>query len=284
MRTLFFALLSPIFVFSIFFAASCKTVALGVETAGHILEGTAFNEKTVKVYKTADKNLDFRVISMKDGERRAVFTLNSIPYLRFYCSEPDATGHFSVTRLNFLFSNPDGWMEGAMAVSGMGVLSSDGNFSIDGDINLEEITGGAIRRRDRHISGERAVTELRNRSERIASVITWMKERPSPWGGAEVSLAGFESYWRPILLPEIAPTKQRPIRFNELKKDGEYSYGENVRWNTAYTRELFPEHLRRLRDSGSLLRDWEEAAAWFYIYYNWYTIVKTLNELVRVTA
>ncbi|MDR1362425.1 MAG: hypothetical protein LBJ35_00025, partial [Spirochaetaceae bacterium] len=244
----------------IFSAASCKTVARGVEQAGRFLDGTIFTEKTIKVYQNNDTGFTFRIFSTKDGERRAALSLKAVPYIQFLCTEPDETGAFFITGLHFLFSNIDGWMEGDMDVSGAGELTAAGDFSIDsGGLAIEGITRGGIRRRDRSLSGERALTELRNRDERIMSVVNWMKERSAPPDETAVLIppADFEKDWKPVLLPETVPAKLRPARFNELNGGGgKYSYGEDVRWNSSYTQEIFPEHLRQIRDSGSLLRDW----------------------------
>jgi hypothetical protein len=271
----------------LFFVFSCKTIARGVENAGRLLDGAAFNRKTIKVYKGGG-GLTFRVFSTKDGGRYGMFELNSIPYIQFYCAEPDEFGLFDITGLHFLFSNLGGWLEGDINVSGMGSLDDTGEFSINGEVSINGVTQGSIRRRDRHISGEYAVTELRNRSERIAALSDWMKEYSAPRGESALTpLEYFENYWQPILLPETVTAKSRPARFNELNiagGDANYTYSEGIKWNSTYTQELLPEQLRSLRDSGSLLRDWEEAAAWFYIYCNWDTIIKTLNGHVQESA
>ncbi|MDR2660338.1 MAG: hypothetical protein LBC27_10210 [Spirochaetaceae bacterium] len=303
-----------VFLLPAIFAVSCKSVSNVLNEAGRLLDGSAFAEKTIKNYKSADDFLNFRIFSTKNGERGAVFTLKTVPYIKFYCTEPylaedtsasidedaendaekeyngNAGGLFFITRIHFLFSNVSGWQEGDMNVSGYGAFVDD-EFSVDGGIIIGEITRGSIQRRDKYLSGERALTELRNRGERIAAVSEWMKEYTSP-EDILPPFDDFEKYWRPVLLPETSPAALRPFRFNELNKtrpdadsDGktagsgiEYSYGEHIKWNMEYTQELFPENLRPLRDSGTLFRDWEEAAAWLYIYYNWGTIVKILNE------
>jgi hypothetical protein len=265
----------------LFSAFSCKTVARGVDKAGRFFDGTAFSEKAVKTYKNS-AGLTFSIFAAKDGGRYGVFALSAIPYIRFYCTEPDDAGLFFITRLHFLFSNLDGWMEGDMDISGTGSLTATGNFFINGELTIGGITRGSIRRRDRHLSGEQALTELRNRYERIAALTGWMKEQSPPQdeAGILVPLEHFENYWKPILLPETVKAKLRPTRFNTLNSadsNAQYAYGEDIKWNSTYTQELLPEQLRSMRDSGSLLRDWEEAAAWFYIWYNWDTIIKMLN-------
>ncbi|MDR3357145.1 MAG: hypothetical protein LBO04_08195 [Spirochaetaceae bacterium] len=270
------------------FTESCKNFSGLVNDAGRVLDGSAFDEKTIKTYKSADKSLSVRLVSTKDGDRQIVFVLNRVPFVQFYCTEPDQTGLFFITRVHFLFSSAGGWLEGDAAVSGTGLIvetasPSGGNtteFSLQGPVSFTAITRGGIRRYDKRLYGRRALAELRNREERIRLVTRWMKEQSPP--ALLASPHDFENYWRPVLLPETVGKKLRPPRYTELSaaqnESNAYSFGGDIKWNTAYTKELFPEHLRQLRDGGSLLRDWEEAALWFYADYFWNTIIRDLCE------
>jgi hypothetical protein len=86
--------------------------------------------------------------------------------------------------------------------------------------------------------------------------------------------SGFEQYWKPVLLPEMASRKKRPP---DWKQEGDsFVWAEDVRWNTGYTERVFPEELRPVRNSGTLLRDWEEAINWIYWEYEWESIVQAL--------
>jgi hypothetical protein len=198
---------------------------------------------------------------------------------------PDEAGDFLITSIHFTFSGVDGWLEIDMDAAGNGKLIDNDAagtiFLIDGAIEMGEITNGGIKRRSRTLSGSRALTELRNRGERITAVIDWMKEQAVE--KEFVSQEDFEAYWQPVILPETVKKKLRPPLFNESKTTGAkeksfYVYSEDTWWNTAYTRGIFPEHLWMLRDSGGLLRDWEEASAWFYIDYDWENIIESLNR------
>jgi hypothetical protein len=260
-------------------AASCKGISGLVNGAGRILDRSAFDEKTIKTYKSTDKSLTFRLFSTKDGERQSVFVLSKLPFLQFYGSAPDETGLFFITRVHFLYSSVGGWLEGDIGASGTGIIVETGSqpaeFSLENSIVLAEIIRGGIRRYDERLYGDRALTELRNRDERIRLVTAWMKEQSPPAAQPETQ-RDFERYWKPILLPESVGKNRRPSTYVELSAAQNEVYGEDIRWNTAYTRELFPEHLRQFRDSGSLLRDWEEATSWFYIIYYWDTMLGAL--------
>jgi hypothetical protein len=254
-------------------AFSCGSIAGLLDKAGRVVDGTAFDEKKVKTYKTGN-NITFRVFSTKNGEKQSVFTLKAIPYLKFYGTAPDENGVFYISRIHFTFSNIYGWLEGDVEVSATGNIVESGlstaNFSVRTPLVFGEITHAGIKNRDRRIYGEFALTELRGRWERIEALVSWMRMlqpeslpmntlRPQRY---------FENYWKPILFPETARAVLRPQRYTALEASAKnYVYGEGIRWNAAYTRELLPEQLRPLRDNGSLFRDWEEAAAWFYVWY-----------------
>jgi hypothetical protein len=265
MNRLFYA----ICVFAAFFV-SCGSVAGLVDGAGRLVDGSGFTEKTVEAYGTAGKRLDFRVFSMKDGERAGVFTLKTLPGIRFYCTEPDETGCFFVTRARFLFSGTDGWQEGDMDASGIGRFVRTGpsraEFSLEEGVEFGGVSRGAINRLGRRIDEERAAVELQNRKERVEAAVEWMRGRSGMREFA--SQKDFEKYWTPVFFPETVSKKSRPPLYNRLTGSNESIYGEGVMWNAAYTKEVFPEHLRHIRDSGSLLRDWNEAGEWFYVEYS----------------
>jgi hypothetical protein len=253
------------------FAVSCGSIAGAVDGAGRFLERD-FDGKTVEKYAAADKSLSFKVFSAKDGERQSVFTLKALPGIRFYGTAPDGTGKFRITRLRFLFSGSGGWQEGGAEAYGTGRITKDmaggAEISIQDSVRPGEITDGQVKLRDGRLYGDRAVEELRNRRERVTAVAEWMAEQ----GGRRRfdSQDAFIKYWQPVILPETVRKKRRPASYNGTagkNGDGETVYNEGFEWNAAYTKALFPEHLRPLRDGGVLLRDWEEAPAWFYAEY-----------------
>jgi hypothetical protein len=89
------------------------------------------------------------------------------------------------------------------------------------------------------------------------------------------SLEVFEAYWQPLLVPEIAGAKERPVIWEQ---GAETKRGEGVAWNSKYTASMFPQDLWELRDSGALLRDWEEASAWIYLVYDQGYIIEHFSK------
>jgi hypothetical protein len=95
----------------------------------------------------------------------------------------------------------------------------------------------------------------------------------------------FENYWKPILLPELVSRKKRPAAFQNRDTKGQPAVrvrAESINWNTSYTENLFPADLRPLRDSGALLRDWEESFEWIYFEYNWNKITDELSQSITL--
>jgi hypothetical protein len=133
------------------------------------------------------------------------------------------------------------------------------------------ITSGALRRDDTVIKGEEALGILRNRLNRIKVLTEWMAQ--SSYARPSATQKDFEDYWRALLLPETVPKKKRPARYS-AENAALTAYTEGYRWNTAYTALLFPTdeapdnaELAKMRDSGALLRDFDEAVLWIYVQY-----------------
>jgi hypothetical protein len=140
---------------------------------------------------------------------------------------------------------------------------------LDGE-GIITIAEGALKRDDTLIKGSEALGILKNRLDRIQALTDWMKR--SGYSRQFANRQDFDEHWRPILLPETVPPKKRPVLFTT--EDAVYTRTEGRRWNTAYTARLFPiaDHplnaeLARMRDSGALLRDFDEAAPWIYLQY-----------------
>jgi hypothetical protein len=268
-----------------FFLAALGGLILGgcmslMERGGRLLDGSARAEKTLEHYRGGEKNgTELRRIRQKGGEEYIAISQAAMPTLLLKGSIPDPAGGFSLTALSFLCSSPSGWNEFTMAVSGRGVFQYDGNLGtlrVETPIELLAVTGGKIRHNDRRLGGAEALSALDGRYERIRALSEWMAVQPDVPRFQDQR--GFESYWKPILLPELVSAKKRPKTWTA--KNARWVRAEDIRWNGTYTEGLFPEELRILRDSGSLLRDWEEAAGWIYLVYAWDRIIEPLgNEI-----
>jgi len=257
--------------------AGCVSI---VEGAGRALDGSAFAEKKIAVYRTVKKSktsdgIELREMQDKAGERSVVITLDQFPTIKIRGSAPDDAGEFSLTRLDYLGGNSQGWNEYSMDIYGQGTLAlgeTSAALAIPDAVETVQITWGRIRRYDTRITGNEALTNLRNRHERILALTEWMASQDgSPEG---INLKDFEQHWKPIMFPELVSRKTQPDGW-QMEGD-QWNRAEDIRWNTSYTERAFPELLRTIRDSGTMLRDWEEALDWIYYAYEWDRILERL--------
>ena len=252
-----------------------------VETTGRALDGSVFAEKKIATYRTVKKTktsagIELSEMQNKAGEKSVVITFDKFPTIKFRGSIPDENGEFYLTMLNYLGGSAQGWNEYSLDLYGQGTMTlseTSAMFSIPQEIETVQITWGRIRRYDTRITGTEALTALRNRHERILALTEWMNGRENP--PREMDLKQFEHYWKPILFPELVSQKIKPAGWQQ--ENDQWNKAEDIRWNTSYTERTFSELLRPIRDSGTMLRDWEEALDWVYYTYEWSVIVEQLT-------
>jgi hypothetical protein len=268
--------------------SGCVSLA---EAGGRVLDGSAFAEKTIAAHREAPKT-GIRVDRLRDraGQECIAIGLDSYPNLRMRGSIPDAEGNFFVNSLDFLSPNLSGWNEFTLELFGSGSFvegSSSGGvqtavLQLREPLETLDIRAGKIRRGAARLSGAQALTALRNRRERIAALAQWMREQRGVPGFSDQ--AEFEAYWKPRLFPELSKPKNRGAAWAAANADaGPWVLGEDIRWSVAYTQAVFPEDLWPVRNSGTLLRDWEEAAAWIRLEFEWDAIVTLLSGKIELT-
>jgi hypothetical protein len=251
-----------------------------MEKTGRVLDGSAFAEKTVAVYrtaKTAETGMEIRELRSKAGERSVGITLSQFPSMTLRGSAPGKDGGFALTSLEYLAGSAAGWNEYALDISGSGTLElgeTGAVVRITDAPRTAEITRGKIHRYDTRITGDEALTSLRNRRDRLIALAEWMNAREdAPKGSGRKE---FEKYWKPILLPEMTGGGKRPPDWR--RETDQWVWAEDIRWNSGYTERIFPEELQTVRNSGTLLRDWEEALGWIYLAYEWERIGALLSR------
>jgi hypothetical protein len=262
----------------------CGSCASIVETAGRILDGSAFAEKTTAIYTTASNQdntaVEIHVVQNKAKENSVLLLLKKYPAIKLRGSMPDENGEFYLTSLDYLGGSRHGWNEYRLDLFGTGNLAlgeTSAAVSIHPEIEPVQISSGRIRRYDTLITGGEALTNLRNRRERITAAVEWMASLDGP---RKQNLNEFDEYWKLLLFPEMAEKKQRPK--NWLQEDDVRIRAEGILWNTGYTKRVFPEELWNVRNSGTMLRDWEEALAWIYLEYEWENIKELLYSQINL--
>jgi hypothetical protein len=76
-----------------------------MEKSGQALDGSAFAEKKVAVYRTEKKSktsagIELQEMQNKAGERSVIITLDKFPAIKFRGSVPDENGEFQLTSLD----------------------------------------------------------------------------------------------------------------------------------------------------------------------------------------
>jgi hypothetical protein len=262
---------------------SCVSVVESVvEKTGRALDGSAFAEKKIARFQALVKEgaaCDMEILDAqsKSGRRSLIISLKKFPAIKLRGSEPDADGNFTLSSLEYLSGNTAGWNEYSLELFGAGTFRKGNNaaiFSVDGEIEQVQISRGKIRRYDTRVTGGEALVNLRNRGLRVEALTEWMKSRENAPTGQDRQ--SFEKYWKPVLFPEMCVEKKRPAGW---QAEGDvWARAEDIRWNTSYTERIFPEELRPVRNSGTLLRDWEEAFEWIYFQYEWETLIGLLSR------
>jgi len=251
-----------------------------MEKTGQALDGSASKFKTISVYSTSSKNqkqkpgINISVVENKNNEKSIIITIEEFPMMKIRGSFPDENGSFFLTELEFLAGSTFGWNEYTLELIGIGKLKLEDTAILRiEEIESVQITKGRIQRYDTRLTGNEALSALRNRRERILALTSWMASLNLVKG---LTVEQFEEYWQPILLPETVSKEKRPADWKQ--SEDKFKRAESIRWNTGYTERKFPEELRPIRNSGTLLRDWEEALYWIYMEYEWENIVELLSK------
>jgi len=251
-----------------------------MEKTGQVIDGSAFAEKEVALYRTEKdggaQDMALSVAENKSGEQSIIINIEKFPMMKLRASYPGEAGDFYLLSLEYLGGNIHGWNEYTLEMAGAGSLAlteTAAVLSMSTEIEPVQITAGRIHRYDTRITGGEAVTSLRNRRERIAAVAEWMSSLDAPQGK---TVRSFEKYWKPVLFPETVSGKKRPSDWK--REDDQFQRAEDIRWNKSYTERVFPQELKEVRNSGTLLKDWEEALSWIYMEYEWKNITDLLSR------
>lgn len=242
-------------------------------------DGSAFTEKTLAQYRSAkEPKVTIKEVALKDGKTCITITTDIMPAIQLYGSPPNRAGVFYLYSLYFLDSHLYGWNEFNLDILGRGVFKVWKNYAkleLEPLIEMLDISGGRIRYAYSRLSGSQALVALETRYRRIIVLTQWMLSRSQVPDFR--NRKAFEDYWFPVLFPELVAPKARPPLWDA--GTAVWNRTGNIRWNETYTEILLPQELKALRNSGALLRDWEEAVGWIYLFYEWDQLAKSLEEV-----
>jgi hypothetical protein len=256
-----------------------------VERTGRIIDGSAFEERKIARYRIRERGRDTLEIELlhaenRSGQRLLVISQNQFPAVTIRATEPNEDGLIHFISVDYMSGNTFGWNQFSLGLLGTGFCllhETEARFFLNDDIEKIQINHGKIRLLDTTIIGADAVVNLNNRGERIEALVEWMLEYEEAYG---LNRRAFRNFWKPILFPEISSQRKRPEGW---KQDSDnFVRAEDIRWNTGYSQRVFPEELWPVRNSGTLLRDWEEAFEWIYLMYEWDTFIGMFSREITL--
>jgi hypothetical protein len=273
-----------------------------VEKGGKVLDGSASGEKINARYRHEGyiggiKGFEIQEVKNKAGAASVIIMLDQFPAVKLRGAAPDARGNFQLSSLEYLEGTLSGWNEFTLELSAECSFTHEpgepGILSLGSLLEPIQISAGKIRRSGSRIVGEEALTSLRNRYNRIQALAEWMKQQEGI-PAAFTNQKSFEAYWKPILFPELVSRKERPSAISSpgaaihspravwQEEGAQWVRAEEIKWNVTYTEKLLNEELQPLRNSGALLRDWEEAPLWIYLEYAWSSIEGALQNGINM--
>ena len=263
--------------------AGCSSIA---QKGGELLEGNAFSEMELALYRsTGEKKgarAEIKELRQKDG--RVVYEISSSewPGLAFRGRPPGGSGSFDLFEARILSSHVQGWNEFSLDIAGKAVFDNPkktGGTLLTGEtVERIQISSGRIRLKNSRITGARALTALRNRRERILALNEWMAGKVKETNAETVftNQKVFNNFFKPLLFPELVSRRRRPAGYPP--QNSQWKRADSIKWNLTYTENTFPPDLWEYRNSGAMLRDWEEAYPWIFMEYSWDHIISSINE------
>ena len=249
---------------------SCTSL---IQRGGEFLEGKS--DRTIAVYQS--DRVEVKEIESREGIKSLEIASSRWPGFSLLGSMSDSSGTVHLNEVRFFSSHVQGWNEFNLDILGSAVFlvtnAGETMFYIEGELERVQINSGRILLRGNMLSGTSALVPLRNRRERILALNEWMSD--SFYNRVFTDMDEFENFFKPHLFPELVAQKSRPLKYSA--ENAEWARSDSIRWNLTYSKDLFPEHLWEYRNSGAMLRDWEEALPWIFMEYSWDIIVNSFR-------
>lgn len=259
-----------------------------VQKSGEALEGTAFSEMNLSLYRSAAEKrrhtavIELRELRGSDGKFTLEISSSAWPGLALRGGIPGGKGKFELYEARILSSHVKGWNEITLEIIGEAFFEDpkrqEGVLYIPGEIERVQITSGKIRLKSSRFTGNSALASLKNRRERILALTEWMDDRMGKEQNQRIftNQKEFEDFWKPLLFPELVSRRKQPDEYSA--SNAEWHRADSIKWNMSYTESMFPQELWEYRNSGAMLRDWEEALSWIFIEHSWNYIISSFNE------
>jgi len=191
----------------------------------------------------------------KDGTTRIFLTspiIKSAALIGDMSKDESGDYHLYIDRIDFLDNWPNGWTSGSSEASGEILFDTSGDYltaHIVESFQLWEQTKGEIRYFDDYYRGDKGFEKVKNRMNRIHHIVTYLKEQQ---------------------LPDYFGHKWRKTAYGA-------PFTKSVK-SILFKNDNLPEHLQPLLKSGTLMRDFEEAAGLIIMEYNMEYYFSTILE------
>lgn len=176
--------------------------------------------------------------------------------------QPDDAGGWKISLISLHWFNnwSNGWTDATFVVDGSLDLrrsASAWHLLVRSAPEIDGPSAVTIRYYNDYLGGTEALDQFTDRWNRIEAYAKFLHSRyGNIWPASTRNLER-------ILFPEIYGYSTPPA------PDHASVEGSGVRWNSDYTRALFPKELRPIRDSGTMLRDWEESRGLWQLAFSW---------------
>ncbi|MCK4798704.1 MAG: hypothetical protein KAT05_15105 [Spirochaetes bacterium] len=237
MRKMFNLLTGLLFLFTIF---SCATVVKKIESEKKFItkENAVFESK-----KSVSK------LTIKENKKGKIWAELSSPFISWSKIigeiKEDATGdlQFYIESIKYLANWPNGWTSGESEASGKIIFQrteTGWQAKIAEPFETWEVIKGEVRYFDDYYRDDAGLKKVKNRLTRIKAVNLFLKEN------------NFSKFYGHVW---FKTTYGEPFR-KSLRK---FLFDKNIE---------YPEYLIKLKESGTIRRDFEESVGLFFMDYN----------------
>jgi hypothetical protein len=204
-----------------------------------------------------DPVIEFKVKENKDGSFKGILTSPFIHWGEFTGEtviHDNQDIEFYIERFEYLDKWPNGWTEGIHEASGIILFQKQGDnweAIVREEIEIWDIVKGEIRYFNDYYRDNKGLGKVKNRMERIRALNDFIKE------------SGFPEYFGSL-------KKETPSGLEFIKTIKNFLFDKST---------VYPDTLQNIKESGTVMRDFEEASGLMYMEYNMeYFLKKVLPD------